>query len=130
MPEHIIFFDGLCHLCSRSVQTVLRHDKRNLFYFAALQGSTATEMLGPAGLRDADSIVLYESGKFYYMSTAVLRIAGKLRFPVCLLSVMRIVPACIRDAVYRRVAAGRYALFGKRAACWLPETKYLTRFLA
>ncbi|MHC5065865.1 MAG: DCC1-like thiol-disulfide oxidoreductase family protein, partial [Planctomycetota bacterium] len=32
----IIFFDGVCGLCNRFVDQVMRHDKKSIFRFAPL----------------------------------------------------------------------------------------------
>src|SRR2546430_17318441 len=46
--EHpIIFFDGVCAMCNRFVDLVLRADRRDVFRFAPLQGETARELLPP-----------------------------------------------------------------------------------
>ncbi|NCQ58399.1 MAG: DUF393 domain-containing protein, partial [Flavobacteriales bacterium] len=39
IPKHkkLILFDGICNLCNASVQYVIKHDKKNLFLFTALQ---------------------------------------------------------------------------------------------
>src|SRR5207247_9951781 len=46
--EHpIIFFDGVCAMCNRFVDLILRADRREVFRFAPLQGETARELLPP-----------------------------------------------------------------------------------
>ena len=129
-PEAIIFFDGVCNLCNASVQRVLKNDKSQYFKMATLQGAFAQNfVLQHAFSGDVDSIILYEKGKFYTYSGAVLRIAGKLRFPYPLLQALFIFPAFIRDPVYRFVARNRYRWFGKRASCMIPEPRWKNVFL-
>jgi len=38
LPEHkkIILFDGVCNLCNSAVQTIIQHDKKDVFRFVAL----------------------------------------------------------------------------------------------
>src|SRR6266511_263943 len=43
----IIFFDGVCAMCNTFVNLALRIDRRGLFLFAPLQGTTARELLPP-----------------------------------------------------------------------------------
>src|SRR2546422_11464103 len=46
--EHpIIFFDGVCAMCNRFVDLMLRADRREGFRFAPLQGETARALLPP-----------------------------------------------------------------------------------
>jgi len=37
---HLVLYDGVCGLCNRLVQFLLRHDRRAAFDFAALQSVT------------------------------------------------------------------------------------------
>lgn len=129
--KDIVFFDGVCNLCNRSVQTILKYDRKNRFRFASLQGETAGEMLS-AYLKDhpeSDSILLMTGNTIFSKSTAVLRIARYLAFPLNLSFTFIIIPVFIRDAVYKWIAANRYRWFGKRAECWLPSDEYKLKFL-
>ena len=46
--EHpIIFFDGVCGMCNRFVDLMLRADRKAIFRFAPLQGQTAQQLLPP-----------------------------------------------------------------------------------
>ena len=46
-PENpVILFDGVCNLCERSVQLVIRNDRKRLFRFASLQSGYAQRLLG------------------------------------------------------------------------------------
>ena len=58
----ILFFDGVCGLCSRAVDFVLARDRRGLFQFAPLQGETARQLLPPAEISDLSSMVLLAEG--------------------------------------------------------------------
>src|SRR5215470_3804642 len=44
-PEPIVLYDGVCGLCNRLVQFILKRDRRDRFRFAALQSSLAREIL-------------------------------------------------------------------------------------
>ena len=46
----IILFDGVCHLCERSVQFVIRHDPYARFMFAPLQSDYAHGLIEEQGL--------------------------------------------------------------------------------
>ena len=45
----ILFFDGVCGLCNRFVDFMLRSDSKDLFRYAPLQGETARRRLGLDG---------------------------------------------------------------------------------
>ena len=62
-------------------------------------------------------------------SDAVLSIYERLGFPWRIFGVLRIVPAILRDPLYRWVARNRYRLFGKRKTCWVAPPEYRHRLL-
>lgn len=134
MPKHkqIILFDGVCNLCNSSVQYVIKHDKNNKFMFLALQSNTAKKLLeqNDSSLLDIDSIMLYNAKKgIYSKSTAALKIANQLAFPINLLGVFLIVPKFIRDWFYNYVAKNRYKWYGKKEACMIPTPELKNRFI-
>jgi predicted DCC family thiol-disulfide oxidoreductase YuxK len=131
MPAPVIYFDGVCNLCSSSVQFILKRDKKSLFRFAALQGNAGRQMLQEAGFNqvEPESVILQENGKIYAHSTAALKIARHLSGLWPLLYGFIIVPTFIRDGVYRYIARNRYRWFGKKEECWLPRPEWRVRFL-
>ena len=130
-PEHIIFFDGVCNLCNSSVNFVIRHDKRNIFHFASLQWDVARKLLAenyPEG-DDFQTILYYENGKIFEKSTAVLRIARKLDYPLKMAYGFIIVPRFIRDSIYMFISRNRYKWFGKKDRCMIPTPELKNKFL-
>ncbi len=129
MNQSIVFFDGVCNLCSGSVQFIIRHDKRNKFRFSSLQGDLASKTLSGNAIKHLDSIVLRQNNKLYTRSTAALKIAAGLSFPINLLYIFIIVPPFIRNFVYDYIAKNRYRWFGKMEACWLPSPELKSKFI-
>jgi predicted DCC family thiol-disulfide oxidoreductase YuxK len=127
----IILFDAECVLCSSNAQFVLAHDRAGQFRLASMQSEVGAALYREHGMdpRDPVSILLIEGGRVRQDSDAVLRIYEGLGFPWRLVGVLRIVPASLRDRVYRWVARNRYRLFGKRATCWVPPPQYRNRLL-
>jgi predicted DCC family thiol-disulfide oxidoreductase YuxK len=128
----VVLYDGTCGLCSRSVQLVLRHDRRGRFRFAALQSEVGRALLAQHGLpADAlDTVVLVDGGRAWTRSRAALRIAGMMDAPWPLLRALRIVPRPVADFVYDRVANNRYRIWGRADACLLPPPEVRARFLS
>jgi predicted DCC family thiol-disulfide oxidoreductase YuxK len=131
----IILFDGVCRLCERSVQFVIRHDPDAKFVFAPLQSDYARSLLegqkpGLENFRpgDPNSFVLIADGKASLRSEAWLRICGELEGWPRWLTVFRMVPRCIRDAVYDFIGRHRYQWFGKRPDCMVPTPDIQRRF--
>lgn len=130
-PHPIVLFDGVCNLCSGSVQFILKRDPKGTFRFASLQSDAGRRLMLEHGL-DPDalsSVVVIEDGRAYQESSAALRIARHLPGAWKLLRVFTVVPRSLRDAVYRWIARNRYRWFGKTEACWLPTPELRARFL-
>jgi predicted DCC family thiol-disulfide oxidoreductase YuxK len=127
----IVLFDGTCAFCERSVIFIARRDRTGYFRFGASQSPQAASLLAPHGLtrQSARSIILLEGGRAYLRSTAVLRIASRLSRPWSLARWLLIVPAPVRDAIYRVVAAIRHRLAGQSNACDVPPAEIRTRMI-
>ncbi len=126
----ILLFDGNCHLCAGSVQWVLKRDKAGLFYFAPLQSELGRQTLKHLGVSESlNSVVLVVGDRAYARSDAALETARCLGFPWSLLTVFRLVPRFIRDAVYDWIARNRYRWFGHSETCWMPKAEWKERFL-
>lgn len=132
MSNATILFDGVCNLCNSSVQFVLKRDRAAYFKFAALQSGKGQELLQQVGYgaKRPDSIVLITpEGKAHTESDAAIRIAARLGAFWPVLQIFLVVPAFLRDAVYRYVARNRYRWFGKTDECMLPRPEWRDRFL-
>lgn len=131
-PAHpLVLFDGVCNLCNRSVQTILRHDRRARFRFASLQSPLGEKLRDDLGIdrQKVDSVILVEGGRWYKESDAALRIANGLGGLWRAFRVFRLVPRPLRDAAYRLIARNRYRWFGKTETCWIPTPELRGRFL-
>ena len=116
-PE-VLFYDGHCGLCHRSVKFVLKHDRSgNAFRFAPLQGSTFQLRVFPeqrAALPDS-IVVLTDTRALLVRSDAFIhvlrRFGGGWWF---LAGIIDVIPRPLRDLAYNFVARVRYRIFGKR----------------
>jgi predicted DCC family thiol-disulfide oxidoreductase YuxK len=129
-PEALILFDGVCNLCSGSVQFVIKRDPTAYFKFASLQSDFGQKQLRQLGLdhQSFHSIILITEGKVYQRSDAALEIAKKLNGAWPLFYGFKILPRFLRDAVYNLISRNRYKLFGKKDACWIPTSELKSRF--
>lgn len=130
--KQLILFDGICNLCNRSVQYIIKHDKKDVFRFVAIQSKIGKQFINQFKMDTdtVDSILLYsQENGLKNKSTAVLLIAKKLRFPVNLWSVFLIIPFFIRNWVYNYVAKNRYKWYGKQKVCMVPTPELHAKFL-
>jgi predicted DCC family thiol-disulfide oxidoreductase YuxK len=117
----VVLYDGVCHLCQRSVQFIIRHDKKNKFKFASLQSEFAQNRLSDIHFNNSrETIVLLKGTQHFEKSDAVLEIVKNLSGAWPLLYVFKIIPRFLRDAVYTYIANHRYRWFGKSDVCMLP----------
>jgi predicted DCC family thiol-disulfide oxidoreductase YuxK len=133
----IILYDGVCGLCNRLVQFLLKHDREGRLRFASLQSDFAATVLGRHGIdpKDLDTVqvvVNYDQPdeRVLQRSDAILRAGRELGgFWGASASVGKVVPRGLRDLVYRFVATNRYRVFGKYDTCMLPDQNQRSRFL-
>ena len=130
--KKIILFDGVCNLCDATVQFLVRHDKKDLFRFVAIQSGLGQEIIRYIGIDTSktDSILLYMPGQaYYYKAEAALKIAKYLGGIYSLLSVLSIVPKGLSNALYDYIARNRYKWYGKKDACMVPTPQLRAKFL-
>ena len=130
LDHPIVFFDGVCVLCNGFVDRLLRADRHGVLRFAPLQGETARALLPPPPADPLAWSVLYlDEHGLHEQSDAALHICRRLGGLWSLLSLGRLVPRPIRDAVYRLIVRSRYRWFGRRPSCRLPTPAERARFL-
>ena len=127
----IVVFDAQCLLCNSWVQFLLRHDKRGIFQFAAIQGQVGSQLLAGAGLKieGLQTLLLVDGPQSWQHTDAILRVLHALGWPWRLAGVARLIPAALRDALYRVIARNRYQWFGKSEQCLMPDPAVAARFL-
>jgi predicted DCC family thiol-disulfide oxidoreductase YuxK len=127
----VVLFDGVCNLCNRLVQFIIKKDKKKQFLFASLQGKTGQDVLKKFSLpaNDLNSFVLLEENRIYTKSTAGLKMLKKLGGGWQLLYAFIIVPKFIRNGIYNWIASNRYKWYGKKDACMIPTAELKERFL-
>ena len=120
LPTPVLFFDGECGLCHRSVAWFQRHDRRRVFRYAPLQGETYAALPEP-GPTDLSSMVVVDQRGLWTESDAVIAglraIGGKWAIVAGL---GRLIPRFLRNGIYRFVARRRLGWFGPADACRLP----------
>lgn len=127
----VIFFDGVCNFCNYWVSFIIRHDKKKIFLFAALQSAEGQKLLKERNLPAdmPETFLLLDNGKLYMKSTAALRLYNKLPWYWKWTQLFWIVPKFFRDWVYGIIARNRYRWFGKRETCMVPTPELRERFL-
>lgn len=134
--KRLVLYDGVCALCNRWVEFILRRDRRDRFRFAALQSDGARALLTAHG-RDPDAldtvVVVVGPGtdreRLLTRSSAGLHILASLGGVYRLAALGRLVPRPVRDWVYDRIARSRYERYGKYDACPVPAPEHRHKFV-
>lgn len=126
----IIYFDGECNLCNRFVDFLIRRDRRRVYRYSTLQGSTAAVRLPPA-LRGSTltTVVFEKEGVFSTESSAAIQAVAGLGGVYTLILLFYMIPRPVRDALYRWISRNRYRWFGKRARCRIATQEERELFL-
>lgn len=132
----ILLYDGVCGLCDRTVQFLLRRDRQGVFRFASLQGPVARKILERHGrdpeLLDTVYLVIdpeQESERLLNRSRAILTALSRLHSGWRLIALLRFLPAGPLDLGYDFVARRRYRWFGRLDRCRIPTADARNRFL-
>ena len=134
--KRIVLYDGVCGLCNRLVQFILKRDIHDRFRFASLQSEFGDQLLKRHGYdsRDLDTFYLVTNhGKptesVLMRSDAILEVVATLGGVWKLAGVGAVIPKVMRDGMYSVVARNRYRVFGKSESCMLPSAEHRAKFL-
>jgi predicted DCC family thiol-disulfide oxidoreductase YuxK len=133
----IILYDGVCGLCNRLVQFVLKHDAQDRFRFASLQSDFAARVLRRHGapLEDLDTMYVVldhalPDERLASRSNAAAVVLQELGGGWAALGVaIRVLPVRLRNWGYNLIARHRYRIFGKYDSCPMPNEKDRRKFL-
>lgn len=126
MDDHLIFYDGSCGFCHKSVARIYKWDTKRQFLYAPLQGETAKKYRLP----QVDSIILLENFKSDKVKTtikgkAIFRILALLHPSLYFLTYL---PGWLVNPPYDLIAYLRQYLF-PIPSCLVPNNLDKSRFL-
>ncbi|PYX56478.1 MAG: thiol-disulfide oxidoreductase [Acidobacteria bacterium] len=142
MLPPIILYDGVCGLCNRLNQFVLRRDREGIVRFASLQSPLAARILARHGVnpQDLDSVYVVlnhdltkeaqPDERLLPRSDAVIFALKRLGGIWKVLGLfVQLLPRFLRDWGYRVVARNRYRVFGRFETCMLPSARDRSKFI-
>lgn len=114
----LVIFDGDCAFCNRSVQFIIKRNKKKDIFFA----SNSSELAKDFQNFDLNSSILYvENGKAFQKSTAALKIAKSFSGLSKLFLLFWIIPRPIRDFGYDLIAKYRKRIIKDKCGLFSPE---------
>jgi len=135
MPD-LVLYDGVCGLCNRTNQFILKRDRADRFRFASLQSELAKQLLARHGYV-ADALdTVYVVADWQGPAEAVFSKAGAALFVLralggiwTLASVLGLLPLAWQNALYTFVASRRYRWFGRYDTCPIPPAEQRAKFV-
>lgn len=127
--QSVLFFDGICGLCNRFVDFVLKNDRSAKLLFSPLQGEVAKSRLPKDITVNLQTVVYLKEQQVLIKSDAVIEVLSDLGGVFKIAKIFKILPRFARDFVYDLIARQRYFLFGQRETCRIPTAEERARFI-
>lgn len=108
--DKIVFYDGECGLCQRSVSFLAKIDTKKELTFAPLNGETYRMFF--KGSSDLATVVFYNREQISVKSEAIIEVCNSLGGIKKLAVILRIFPLKLRDKIYDLIAEQR-----KKVSC-------------
>ena len=132
----ILLYDGVCGLCNRLNQFLLKRDRHDRLRFASLQSNLAESLTLRHGAdpKDLDTVyVVVDHGlpgeHLLSRSDAIIYVLTQLGGIWKAMGLAKLLPKGLRNIAYNIVARNRYRVFGKYDSCMLPDPKSKEKFL-
>jgi len=126
----VLVYDGSCGFCSRSVQFMLRHERRHDLLFVTRDSGLGQRLRRACRLESVQSMLWIEGGQVFAKSGAVIKAAAYLGGWWSRLAVLgSFCPSFVLNGVYEFIAKNRGKLSSNTAACLAPTPEQRNRFL-
>jgi predicted DCC family thiol-disulfide oxidoreductase YuxK len=130
-PDGLWLFDGLCNVCTGSVQAVLRLDRKGVIRFTPIQSPYGRELALAHGVdpETPESFLFLDHGRPLAKTAAIGALLRRLDAPWRWFAFIDHLPRGPTDAAYDWIARNRYRLMGRRGRCMVPTPQQRGRFV-
>ena len=118
-PQLVIYYDGICLLCSDLVDFSIRYDHEKKIQYSSLQSNYAKRTLNTDEILGIDTVIVKQGDTVFKKSEAAFIILKFLNHPLQYLRF--IIPRFLADKIYNLVSRKRYSWFGKKEKCIFPN---------
>jgi len=128
--KKIVFYDGNCGFCNKTVEFLLKNDKNAQLRFAALQSDFADEILRKKfGLSiDFSTFYYLRNDQIFTKSTGFFEVLKEENNSYRWLRIFRFLPRIFTDKCYDYIAKNRNKM--ATAQCYVPTFEERKRFIA
>ncbi len=125
----VVFYDGDCGFCNKTIQFILKHEKKNVLHFAALQSEFSQDFFESNRFPKPDLSTFYywNGSELFSKSTAALHLLDQLKSRFQVLKIGYILPKILRDKMYDFIAQRRHKI--ANGFCVIPSIENRKRFI-
>lgn len=126
---NIVFYDGECGFCNRTVQFILKHERNQQILFSSLQSDFSKDFFKENNFPtpDLSTFYFFTEGVLLQKSTGGLKVLGFLKWYLQFARIAWVLPICWRDRIYSWIAKHRQKL--AKGFCYIPSIEERQRFL-
>ena len=126
--KDIVVFDGVCVLCNRFFNWLIKNDKDEKFMYTNFQSDFSKK--NNLKLKDINSVaVIKTNGEKIYKVQAVYYILKKIDRYFIVQILIKLLPLFLTNICYDIIANFRYRIFGKYETCIIPNENVRKNFI-
>ena len=126
--KDIVVFDGVCVLCNRFFNWLIKNDKDEKFMYTNFQSNFSKK--NNLKLKEINSVaVIKTNGKKIYKVQAVYYILKKIDRYYIVRILIKLLPLFLTNICYDLIANFRYRIFGKYKTCIIPNENVRKNFI-
>lgn len=124
----IVFYDGDCGFCNRTVSYVLRNDQTKEIFFLKLQSEQSKQLFrqNKWSQPNLSTFYFFENGNLHEKSTGAFAVMRYFPWYKRGVRIFRLLPTKLTDWVYDFIAKRRSKIF--KDYCIVPSKEELARF--
>ena len=126
--KDIVVFDGVCVLCNRFFNWLIKNDKDEEFMYTNFQSDFSKK--NNLKLKEINSVaVIKTNGEKIYKVQAVYYILKKIEKYFIIRILLKLLPLFLTNICYDLIANFRYRIFGKYETCIIPNENVRKNFI-
>ena len=126
--KDIVVFDGVCVLCNRFFNWLIKNDKDEKFMYTNFQSNFSRK--NNLKIKEINSVaVIKTNGEKIYKVQAVYYILKKIDRYFIVRILIKLLPLFLTNICYDLIANFRYRIFGKYETCIIPNENSRKHFI-